>query len=203
MSGPDRSGWASEALQTSGRGVSAFNLALSHGIGVLGARRGNIVYGGPEYTKLTGRLSREQQLPLGLVVRARSFGQYGFERLPGSEQFAFGGFDFGQAFQEVTLTGDRALAGAVELAHALPAFTTTRWTSGTEAFGLLDAGEVWNARSPFVPDTDRGASAGLGVRTKLLGKVTVQAEAVDALVRPTSVDSDRGWRAVVGLTGAF
>ena len=184
-------------------GVSAFDLVLSHGIGVAGARRGSIVYGGPEFTKLTLRLSREQHLPLGLVLRARGFGQYAAERLPGSEQFAFGGFDFGQAFQEVTLTGDRALAGALELAHALPAFTTTRWTSGTEAFVLADAGEVWNAPNPFAPDTDRGASVGFGVRTKLLGKVTVQAEAADAVVRPTSVGSDAGWRAVLGLTGAF
>ncbi len=184
-------------------GVTAGDLGFSEGIDVLGARRGTIAFGNPDFTKLSLRVSREQHLPLGLVARAKAAGQYAFERLPGSEQFAFGGLDFGQAFQAVTLTGDRAAAAAVELAHNLPTFVNTRFNSGTEAFGFVDWGEVWNIRTPYFPDTDRGASIGFGVRTRILGKVGVQAEAAKVLVRPVSVASNSGWSGVVGLTGTF
>lgn len=184
-------------------GVGAFDLGLGHGIGAFGARRGTIAFGSPEYTKLSLRLTREQHLPWGLIVRGKAVGQYSLERLPGSEQFAFGGLDFGQAFQAVTLTGDRAAAAAVELAHNLPAFANTRFNSGTEAFALTDWGEVWNIRTPYFPNTNRGASLGFGVRTKVLGKVTVQAEATDAIIRPVGVASNAGWTGFVGLTGTF
>ena len=184
-------------------GVGAFDFGFSRGIGVLGARRGTIAFGCPNYNKLSLRLTRDQHLPWGFTARAKAAGQYSFERLPGSEQFAFGGLDFGQAFQAVTLTGDRAAAAAIELAHNLPAFANTRFNSGTEAFAFLDWGEVWNIHTPYFANTNRGSSAGFGLRTKLLGKVTVQAEATRVLVRPIAVASNAGWTGFVGLTGTF
>lgn len=184
-------------------GVTQVSVSLNQGLDVLGARRSSVAYGGPAYTKATFRVSREQPLPWDFVLRAKVFAQGSTGRLPSSEQFAFGGTDFGQALQAATLTADRALAGAAELAHPLPGVFNTKWNSGSEGFGFIDGAYLWNARTLYQLRYDRGATAGIGIRTKLLDKVVVQMAGATVIQRALTPGGNRGWRLVMNVTGSF
>jgi hemolysin activation/secretion protein len=184
-------------------GITSMGFTIAKGIDALGARRASLAYGGPDYAKATLRIDREQHLPLEFVARLKVFGQISDGRLPPSEQFAFGGTDFGQALQASSITGDRAIAASVELAHPFPAIFNTRLNTGSEYFVYADWGRLWNAPTLYQYKADGASTAGLGVRTKLLDKVTVQLIGATVLDRPRTPGANRGWRLVVNVTGSF
>lgn len=196
-------GALSYARQDDWNGVSAVNATISQGLDVLGARRGGIAFGGPEFTKFNLQIGREQKLPWGLVARVRAAGQYAPTHLPASEQFVYGGATYGQAFYANPLYGDDGLAAYGELARTLPWLDFGKWVSGSELFGFADWGEIWNTDTLYQAATDHAASAGIGVRTKLLGKVTVQLAAANAVLQPNSVPHAAQWSAVFTLVGTF
>lgn len=191
------------AVQDGLDGIDGVAVTLSEGLDVLGAQRGSIAYGGPEFTKLTLRLAREQPLPDNFYLRGRMAGQYAFQHLPASEQFALGGPDFGQAFQLATLYGDQAVAGAAEAAYRLPARLMPHWLNQTELFVSGDWARLWNRQTLFAFQQNTGASAVIGVRTKLLDKVSLQIDAARVLVQPASLGGTGGWNCFVWLTGNF
>lgn len=184
-------------------GTTQASVSLSQGVDVAGARRGTIAYGGPVYTKATLRLSREQPLPWGVVLRVKTFMQVSDAQLPASEQFAFGGTDFGQALQASSITGDRAVAAAIEFAHPLPDIFNTKWNSGTEGFAFVDGAYIWNAKTLYQLASDRGATTGVGICSKLLDKVTLQLAGATVLKEPLTPGSNRGWRLVINVIGNF
>jgi hemolysin activation/secretion protein len=191
------------AVQDTGEGITSVNFIASEGIDALGARPGGLGYGRPGFTKITVRLAREQPLPGQFVARAKLAGQYTPDRLPASEEFAYGGIDFGQAFETATLFGDEAVAAAAELAYKLPDQWASPWLAHSEVFAFTDWARVWNIHTIYALPTDEGASTGVGVRSKILDKVSVQLEAAHVLIQPRSVPKSQDWRFVVQLTGTF
>jgi hemolysin activation/secretion protein len=184
-------------------GIDAANITLSQGIDVFGARAGNVAYGGPVFTKINLAFGRTQPLPWGLVVRVRTAGQYSLAHLPASEQFVYGTTNYGQAFTANPLYGDRGVTAYAELAHSLAWATIDGWVTGTELYGFCDWGEVWNTQTVFLVNTDRAASAGIGVRAVLHEHLTVQVAAVNAVVTPDSVPRPSRWGAVFSVQGHF
>jgi hemolysin activation/secretion protein len=185
------------------KGISSIGLTLSQGVDILGARRGSLAYGGPDFTKLNLRLAREQKLPWDFVARLRVAGQWSGDRLPASEQFVYGATDYGQAFHGNPLYGDRGVEAYAELARGLPWVDVKGWLSGTELFLFGDRGTVWNAPTIYAVAHDTAASAGFGIRGKLLDKVTVQLAAADAVIQPVSVSPASRWGVVFTLVGSF
>jgi hemolysin activation/secretion protein len=185
------------------KGTSSVGFTFSEGVDILGAQRGSAVYGGPDFTKFNLRLARDQKLPWDLVARVRVAGQYATTRLPASEEFIYGITDYGQAFTGNPLYGDRGVEAYAELAHGLPWVNVQHWVSGTELFAYADRGTIWNVSTPFAVATDHAASAGFGIRTKLLDKLTVQVAAADAIMQPVSVPAASRWGVVFTLVGAF
>lgn len=188
--------------------VTRVSFAVSQGIDGLGARQGGHIrgtdlfeYGRSDFTKFNGRVSRDQNLPFSLILRTKFAGQYAPQHLPASEEFSYGGADFGQGLEQATIFGDRGVAGASELAHPIPLLQ--KYLSKTEGFVFADAGKTWNTGTIFLPAEDRAATAGFGVRTTAWEKLALQAEGTDVVVAPRSVDVHRGWRAVVAVNAAF
>jgi hemolysin activation/secretion protein len=111
--------WAAAAASTSGL------LRVSQGVAAFGASRdgsGEVARQGSEFgfTKLTGEVTRTQPLlrPLDDVlvgVQATLAGQWTDAVLPASEKFYLGGARLGRGFYSGQVTGDRALAAALEL----------------------------------------------------------------------------------------
>lgn len=196
--------WAKQdALLAGLNGVTALSGSLSQGVSILGARRGNDAYGGPGFTKVNARLSREQDLPWSFVVRGKVAAQYALNNLPATEQFAYGGTDFGQAFDTAAVLSDSALAVGLEVAYRLEQSWFPDYLTENEAFVFGDYGRFWNRNTAYEVPQDRGASGGFGVRTKLLGKFGLEIGAANALIQPTSSTDHEHWRFLAQAVGKF
>jgi hemolysin activation/secretion protein len=198
-----RAGVSYVVQEEEGGSIDAAGFTLSKGLDIFGARRGSLAFGGPDYTKVNARLARDQVLPWNFALRGRISAQFGFQHLPASEQFIYGTQEYGQSFAGNPLYGDRGISGYGELARKLPFLRYGKYVSGTEVFGFADGARVWNTQTIYQLETDQAASAGFGVRAKVLDKFTLQVAAGRVLVQPLSVPHASAWNALFSVTGSF
>lgn len=158
--------------------VNALVLRLSQGIAGLGASGS----GDPglsrsgaktDFTKLTLELTRVQTLfspwpGVTLSLQGTLAGQWSSDVLPQAEKFYLGGSRLGRGYYAGEVTGDRALAGSLELQLALPwqgDFAGHAVVVDPVLYTFYDAGQTWENRSQ---DPDRSISSfGLGARFRL------------------------------------
>ena len=114
--------------------------------------------GHSDFTSITSNLSRLQQITDKLRVYVAGEGQYAWSPLLSSEQFGYGGQQFGRAFDSSELTGDNGIAGVIELRRTI---TVNVPELNIEAFSFADAGRVWNYQN-HKPTC--ASSAGFGLR---------------------------------------
>lgn len=164
---------------------------LSRGLDVLAAR-GTPDFTDTVFTKLNGRVTYDRQLGKRLFVHLRAAAQYSRDRLAAAERFAVGGADFGRAFDQAVLTGDRGYAGSAELAvrPALP-----KALAGTEIYGFVDGARVHLvSRLPYAYGASYDlASAGGGVRLAYTKHASIGLEAARAINEPYP-GYDEKWR---------
>ncbi len=101
-------------------GVSLFSAELSQGLNVLGAREtGSATLsrtsGRSQFTKGTLEAQRVQTLGDGFAVLLSASAQYSFSNLLASEEFFFGGAQYGRGFDPGEISGDHGVATKVEL----------------------------------------------------------------------------------------
>ena len=152
-------------VQDAWRGADVAQVKLSQGLNLFGeTRTGTLDLSRADghsafHTRGTANVGRLQ--PLSDEVRLYVAGEgaaHAWSPLLSSEQFGFGGQQFGRAFDPSELTGDDGIAGTTELRLTVP---TTIPKLGAELFGFVDAGRVWN----YVNDKPTCASStGLGIR---------------------------------------
>ncbi len=203
-----RAGLAFAQANEAATRVGTLAVVLNQGLGGLGARQGVRFYGDPEFTKLTVIASIRQEVwDRRFSLRLRGTLQYANERLPLTEAFAYGGVDFGRAFNSATLFGDRGASAVLTL--AMPWRTVIdvdgaadglgriggRMLRGAEAYVFADAARVENLR-PGVPRSDRGASIGGGFAFPVADDSNLHLEVASPLLRPRSSFDDRGTRFV-------
>lgn len=174
---------------------------VSKGLDAMGARRGSIAFGGPDYTKANIKLVRGQRLPLDLVARAKISGQLAFESLPASEQLTFGGTEFGGGFESARYTGDRGILAALEVAYPLQQQLAGTWVANSEVYSFADYANLTNVNSTYLPDREEASSAGAGVRIGVLDKAVVQLQAATPISSPNEpyLKEKRDWRFLVQL----
>jgi hemolysin activation/secretion protein len=182
-------------------GLSGTNTAvgtLSAGVPILGARRGSIALGSPTFGKFNTRVERDQTLPWDFIFRTRLSGQFSGSHLPASEEYTFGGEDFGRAFDYDTLNGDRGIALAGELAYQIGPYHPYGVTLAPEVYGWGDWGRVWTADTIYQPASDRAASAGIGSRATIgdTDKTIISLELARDIERPLFAPSPPAWRVV-------
>jgi len=194
---------AAYSFDDSWKGSNLASMSFGQGLDVLGARRGNIAFGGPTYTKLGFLLSRDQQLPLSLILRTKLQAQYSPDHLPNSEQFLFGGPYFGRAFDTAFLSGDDGVAASIELAHPTPESWTPDYLTGSEAFGFVDWGEASNVNAIYQLPYARASSAGAGLRLKVMQKATVELSGAMVVAQPTQYARVESPRFVMNITRLF
>lgn len=186
-------------------GIDSGSFTVSEGFNVLGARRGSIAYGGPGFTKFGASLVRLQALPKSFFLTVRVNAQYALNHLPASEQFLFGGDEFGRAYPAAVMAGDSGIEMSGELSHALPFLNhvAPKLISGLAAFGYADWGRIWNRQTIYQYPVDTGASAGGGVRMLLLRHFELTLGAGDQLVRPREEAKFGHWRFLFAVSGRF
>jgi hemolysin activation/secretion protein len=190
-------------LDDTWRGSNTASATLSQGVDALGARRGNIAYGGPTYTKFSALLTRDQLLPWDVILHAKIQGQYAPNHLPSSEQYLFGGPYIGRGFDVAFLSGDRGVGIGLEVSHVIPSSWRPDFLSGSEAFTFVDWGEAVNVGTQFQLPYTSAASAGAGVRLKLLEKATVELAGAYVINQPGEYASVESPRFIFGFTRIF
>jgi hemolysin activation/secretion protein len=181
--------------------VSALTLSatLSQGLNTLGAQ--TLAPGWSDRSFFKANLAAKWSHGIGKqwVVRLDAVGQFSGDKLPGSEQFALGGDEFGRAFPATVATGDQGGAGSAELA-----FRPTKLPApikGSEVYGFIDGGQIhWQARpnDGYDARTQGLSSAGFGARLAVLSKGVLEVEVARALSNPLP-GQDHGWRLTLSV----
>jgi hemolysin activation/secretion protein len=115
--------------------------------------------GHSDFTKVAATADRLQPIGGPFQFFAAVTGQYSWAPLLSSQQFGFGGQQFGRGYDSSELTGDDGIAGSIELRYAVPPIVP-RGTA--EAFTFYDIGKLWNYGD--FSDAESAASAGFGLR---------------------------------------
>ncbi len=144
-------------------GVSIVDFALHKGVDALGAHRDAASVaqrsdGVVDFTKLTFSAARTQSLPSNFSLMFMVAAQYAFDSLLASEEFGYGGVQFGRGYDSSAITGDHGLAGLLELRY------DWRFENALvqilQPYTFFDAGQTWDRNRA----DESGSSTGLGVR---------------------------------------
>ena len=192
--------------QDSYQGLNQLGVQLSHGLGIFGASQAgqanlSRINGDPEYTKVNLSLSRLQGLSDHWTFYISCMGQYTPQSLLSSEQFAFGGAQYGQAYDSAEITGDKGMAGKAELRYsALPNF---HYLNRIQYFAFYDIGKVWNI-APIqvngIIQQQSAASLGGGMRINFTPYLSGMTEIAAPLTRDVAAIGSRQARIFFSLT---
>lgn len=124
--------------------------------------------GSAKFTKLIVAASRLQAIKGSWSLYGAFQGQYSFDPLLSSEQFAWGGPQMGRGYDTAELIGDKGVGASVELRYDKP---IECYFQNLQFYAYYDFGMIWNYKLfGNVQDTIRKLSAsstGLGVRLAL------------------------------------
>ncbi len=149
------------------------------------------------FVSLTGRLSHYRDFGRYFGVYASIDGQWADAPLLLSEEFFLGGPIYGRAYNSGELTGDRGIAGAVELRAGFdPDWSAVTFVQG---YVFADVAEVWN----FDAGADSLASAGAGMRITFDDWLTARWEIARPLTRIPAEEGDKDARSFFSLTAEY
>jgi hemolysin activation/secretion protein len=148
-------------------GYNSINTTLTQGIDGVGASRSGASFlsraqAKPNFQKMELTAARSQGIGAGFQAIVSFDGQIASGPMYSSEEFGYGGQNFGRAYDNSEITGDHGAAGALEL----------RYTDVNPVVGIApmpyvfyDIGKVWN-EDAGQNATASGSSAGFGVRAR-------------------------------------
>ncbi|HJQ57060.1 MAG TPA: ShlB/FhaC/HecB family hemolysin secretion/activation protein [Vineibacter sp.] len=203
-------------------GVTYGSARLSQGVGLFGASdKGdpllNRAGADPRFFKLNGEVSRLQGLwtdgGFSINLLGTISAQYSNDILPSNEKFFVGGDRLGRGYYAGQVTGDKALAGTVELQFnaAVPyALGDAGGPSRGESlplqfYAFYDHGRVWN-NAPLEARHVTARSAGAGIRVNFLETAAAELEAVRRFDRDVDGAAARrlnAWALYARLTAQF
>lgn len=184
------------------RGVNFLSLDLSQGIDGLGAgSKGGIQRSRPDgefdFTKLNWRASRLQHLWSYFSILVDLEGQLTSDGMLSSEEFGFGGPEFGRGYDPSELVGDRGVAGKAELRFdAHPGVTLLE---DIQLYAFYDIGKIWNEDSANQEDDESASSAGFGGRFFFNKYLYGNLEFAKPLTRDVAIEGDRDPRVYFAL----
>ncbi|WP_174300264.1 ShlB/FhaC/HecB family hemolysin secretion/activation protein [Caulobacter sp. S45] len=155
------------------------------------------------FSKYTVKMNVNTALTDDLVLRLDGAGQYTTDRLPGSEQLALGGDEFGRAYEAAIIAGDQGVAGSAELAWKLARIVPASLRA-SEVYAFADGGETRRLTRPAAPEAlQQLASLGGGARIAVTGRAVVQIEADRGLLDPIATEDHESWRGVFSIRSSF
>lgn len=148
-------------------GYTRVDVSLRQGLDVFGATASDSqnrsrADGQSEFTLIKASLDRLLVINEDLSFFGRVGGQYSFDSLLASEEFAVGGGTFGRAFDPSEFTGDHGFGISGELRYTQPV-SIQGYAFTAEGYGFADAGLIWN-KGVGMPSSETLISFGGGVR---------------------------------------
>lgn len=161
--------------------VWSLGSTLSKGLAVLGDR-GLAGQSEPRFTKANASGSYDRALGKHVVMRLKAQGQYSANQLPATERIAFGGTDYGRAFDTAAITADSGAAASLELALRP---NLGKRLKGTEIYGFADHAKLRiNDRLGAPASSWDLGSAGGGIRLAWNGWAVIGVEGAKAVTDP-------------------
>lgn len=119
--------------------------------------------GRADFTKIDIVLSRLQAIQGPYTLYGVFKGQWAFNPLLASEQFAFGGSVLGRGYDVAEIIGDRGVAGCLELRYDVG--VGNRVINALQPYIFYDYGKIWNYKKIVgTPTIISGTTAGIGMR---------------------------------------
>ena len=175
-------------------GLNEISADITQGLDVMGASNQENVSRPdaiPKFTKYNLNLSRLQGLSSKFSVLLAGQGQYTDDSLYAAEQFGFGGANFGRGYDPSEITGDRGVAGKLELRYDI---------GQNQLYTFYDIGEVWNLNDSTQPAKQSAASTGIGVRLHFANWATGNLEVDKPLTKKLAAEDNREPRIYFGIT---
>lgn len=146
-------------------GYNLGDLTLSHGLSLFGASKAgdddlSRSQAKSDSAKLEASYSRIQTLPHQFSAVTSVSGQLASAPLYASEEFGFGGQNFGRAYDSSEITGDSGIAASLEVRYLglqMP------YNLFVMPYGFYDIGKVWN-KDRGQTNSASASSAGAGFR---------------------------------------
>lgn len=189
------------------RGVTQIEGRLTQGLDIFnatddGAGRSR-TNGDHTFTRANLNIIRVQELWGNFSAMGSVGGQYSWDPLLVSQEFAIGAGPFGRAYDAGEISGDHGAAGVVELRYGEP-LEDNSFIQSYEFYGFYDIGKVWN-KSPAAGENanDSLASAGVGVRFNLLNDFSGYVEVDSPLTRSVTSEGDDDSRVFFSLLKRF
>lgn len=190
------------------RGVSLLALQFSQGANILNATESGSAnlsraQGKSDFSKLSTNLWRKQTIVGGWSVLVEAAGQYAFDTLLASEEFGFGGAQFGRGYDSSEISGDHGASVKAELQYFHN--VGKKYFKSLQAYGFYDFGSVWQKGNDFT-GSDRQASlssAGGGVRFNLTDWLSGYVEAAKPLDDQVIAEGDNDIRGFASLVARF
>lgn len=147
-------------------GTNILSADIFRGLNILDATKTGYaalspVDGHSDFTRLDINASRLQELGHDFSLFAATSGQWSSAALIASQEFGYGGPQFGRAYDLSELSGDDGIAFSVELRYDHALFKT----STIQPYLFYDVGKVWSRTEDVGPES--AASAGGGFRTRI------------------------------------
>jgi len=184
-----------------GGGVSLVDFKLKQGTGwfedkPVGHELASVENGTPNFTTFNLHLSRLQKIYDDVFLLIEGSGQFAFNSLLVSEQFGYGGEQYGRGYDPSELLGDHGLAAKVELQYSpdLP----ISYPKNLQLYTFYDVGRVWY-KSPLCGciqalPTESASSAGTGFRINAFDWLSGNAEFAFPLDHIVSAEGNSDWR---------
>jgi hemolysin activation/secretion protein len=189
------------------RGINLFSVNVTQGLNILDATEAGSLnlsrsQGRSDFTKISGKIQRLQQLAPSWMLLGAAAGQYSFEKLLASEEFGVGGLAFGRAFDPSEITGDQGVALKLELQRAFQ--LKKKFLRNLQAYAFIDYGSVWN-RVPTPTGSRRQelTSPGVGTRFNLTEYLSGYVEVTKPLDREVAAEGNKDPRVFFSLSARY
>jgi hemolysin activation/secretion protein len=161
--------------------------------------------GDAEFDKLTIFASRTQPISDSLSYYLAARGQITSDPLLSSEEFGFGGSEFGRGFDGSEFVGDEGIATLFELRYTFN--TEMGFMPAMQLFASYDWGKVWTHDDKLMAGQDDeidADSVSLGARFSLFNAITASVEVAKPLSEGISAeDGDKDTRVFTHLQLPF
>ena len=148
------------------QGVNMVNLMYYGGLDIFGSRETGSDHltradGHSQFAKVTLDLYRRQILPYNFSLLLAGTAQWADVSLLSSEEFGYGGTQYGRAYDFSSITGDKGLAGKLELQYSRGFGSAPE--NYYQLYAFYDVGRTFQ-NSQLKDENDTGQSIGCGVR---------------------------------------
>lgn len=190
-------------------GYNIINASVSQGLEIFGSSEegdSNLsrAEGDPGFTKFNIDATRLQRLYGPFTALFGISAQASNDPLLASEEFGFGGSDYGRGYDSSEITGDDGVAGKIELAYS--GILEKKYLNDYQVYTFYDIGKVWN-QDPGAggDDSDSAASVGVGTRMTFTSYLKGDAFVAAPLTHdvPSRGDHDQSLRFKFSLTSNF